>query len=153
MEIVVNEWLPEYYRPDATIDEKKKLEKFLIRFIERNDVLFVRRPSEFYRKIHRYKKDYQNNLKVNEQIGKFINFILLDSDRCFVVDDGEFELSEQIRNKLIEGGNTISDTYLFEAASATESKLILTTDLKLRSLMENEESFRVKLLEDFLKDY
>ena len=153
MELVANEWLPEYFKPDATNDEKQKLEKFLNRFIERNDKIFVRRPSEFYRKIHRYKKDYQNNLKVNEQLGRFINLILINSDRCFIVDDGEFELSETIRNKLVEGGNTISDTYLFEAASATEAKLIITTDAKLKALMENEESFRVELLNKFLDSY
>lgn len=153
MEFVVNEWLPEYFKPNASNDEKQKLEKFLNRFIERNDKIFVRRPSEFYRKIYRYKKDYQNNLKVNEQIGKFINFILINSDRCFIVDDGEFELSEEIRNKLIEGGNTASDIYLFEAASATKAKIIFTTDIKLKDLMKNESSYQVELLDIFLVNY
>jgi hypothetical protein len=153
MEFVVNEWLPEYYKPDAPKEEKEKLEKFLVRFIERNDKIFVRRPSAFYKKIHRYKKDYQNNLKVNEHLGKFINFILINSDRCFIVDDGEFELPEEIRNKLREGGNTESDMYLFEAASATESKTIVTTDAKLKAWMENEKPYRVVLLDDFLTDY
>lgn len=153
MDLVVNEWLPEYFKPNASNDEKQKLEKFLNRFIEKNDKIYVRRPSEFYRKIHRYKKDYQNNLKVNDQIGKFINLILINSDRCFIVDDDEFELSEEIRKKLIEGGNTVSDTYLFEAASATQTKLILTTDVKLKALMENNETFKVELLDNFLSNY
>lgn len=153
MEFVVNEWLPEYFKPNASNHEKQKLEKFLNRFMERNDKIFVRRPSEFYRKIHRYKKDYQNNLKVNEQIGKFINFILINSDRCFIVDDGEFELPDEIKNKLIEGGNTVSDIYLFEAASATETKIILTTDVKLKDLMNNEPSYHVELLDTFLSNY
>lgn len=153
MDLVVNEWLPEYFKPNASNDEKQKLEKFLNRFIEKNDKIYVRRPSEFYRKIHRYKKDYQNNLKVNDQIGKFINLILINSDRCFIVDDDEFELSEEIRKKLIEGGNTASDTYLFEAASATQTKLILTTDVKLKALMENNEIFKVELLDNFLSNY
>ena len=153
MDLVVNEWLPEYFKPNASNDEKQKLEKFLNRFIEKNDKIYVRRPSEFYRKIHRYKKDYQNNLKVNDQIGKFINLILINSDRCFIVDDDEFELSEEIRKKLIEGGNTVSDTYLFEAASATQTKLILTTDVKLKALMENNKIFKVELLDNFLSNY
>lgn len=153
MDLVVNEWLPEYFKPNASNDEKQKLEKFLNRFIEKNDKIYVRRPSEFYRKIHRYKKDYQNNLKVNDQIGKFINLILINSDRCFIVDDDEFELSEEIRKKLIEGGNTVSDIYLFEAASATQTKLILTTDVKLKALMENNEIFKVELLDNFLSNY
>ena len=153
MEFVVNEWLPEYFKPDATIEEKRKLEKFLNKFMERNDKMFVRKPSEFLRKILRYANDYQTNNKAYENINRFIKFIYLDSERCKLIHDGEFELPESIRNKLIEGGNTISDIYLFEAASATEAKLILTTDVKLKNLMENEGIFRVELLDGFLANY
>ncbi len=153
MEFVVNEWLPEYFRPDATNEEKRKLEKFLNTFMQRNDKIFVRRPSEFLRKIYRYSKEYQNNNKTSIEISKFIKVVLLDSDRCFFVDDNEFELTDATTNKLVEGGNTVSDTYLFEAASASETKLILTTDVKLKILMENEGTFRVELLDDFLANY
>lgn len=153
MEFVVNEWLPEYFKPSATDEEKRKLEKFLNKFMERNDKIFVRQPSEFLRKILRYANDYQTDRKVYENINQFIKFIYLDSERCELIHDGEFELSEIIRNKLIEGGNTVSDTYLFEAASATTTKLILTTDAKLKALMENEATFKVVLLDTFLVDY
>ena len=153
MELVVNEWLPEYFKPNASNDEKQKLEEFLNRFMEKDDKIFVRRPSEFYRKIYRYKKDFQNNLKVNDQISRFINFILLNSDKCFIVDDDEFELSEVILNKLNESGNYNSDTYLFEAASVTETKLIITTDHKLKTHMKNNGTFDVQLLNDFLANY
>ena len=116
MEFVVNEWLPEYFKPDASDEEKQKLEKFLNKFMERKDKIFIRNHSEFLRKILRYANDYQNNHKVYENINRFIKFIYLDSERCTLIHDGEFELSEAIRNKLVEGGNTVSDTYLFEAA-------------------------------------
>ncbi|HVA97253.1 MAG TPA: hypothetical protein VNG53_00035 [Bacteroidia bacterium] len=152
MDFVVNEWLPEYFKPNASEDEKQKLETFLNRFVERGDKIFVRRPSEFYRKIHRYKKEYQINLKIHNEIGKFIKLILFDSERCFIVDDDDFELSDEIRNKLKEEGNYSSDTYLFEAASATERKLIITTDSKLKLFMENN-GFEIQLLDDFLNNY
>ena len=153
MEFVVNEWLPEYFKPDATSEQKLQLEKFLNKFMVRNDKIYVRKPSEFLRKILRYANDYQNNPKVYGNINRFIKFIYLDSERCELIHDGEFELSEEIRNKLIEGGNTISDTYLFEAASVTASKLILTTDAKLKALMENEITYKVELLTTFLLNY
>lgn len=153
MEFVVNEWLPEYFRPDATIEQKLQLEKFLNKFMERNDKIYVRKPSEFLRKILRYANDYQNNPKVYGNINRFIKFIYLDSERCELIRDDEFELSEEIRNKLIDGGNTVSDTYLFEAASVTETKLILTTDAKLKALMENERTYKVELLATFLLNY
>ena len=86
-------------------------------------------------------------------INRFIKFIYLDSERCELIHDGEFELAEAIRKKLVEGGNTVSDTYLFEAASVTETKLILTTDAKLKALMENEATYKVELLDTFLANY
>lgn len=153
MNFVVNEWLPEYFKPNSLSHEKEKLEKFLNLFMNRNDVIYVRRPSAFNRKIHRYKKDFQNNLKVNGELGKFINLILLNSDKCVFVDDNDFVLNEEIPNKLRNAGNTISDLYLFEAASITESKLIITTDGKLKKLFENDRVFKVELLDDFLKRY
>jgi len=153
MEFVVNEWLPEYFKPDAATDEKRKLELFLNKFIQRNDKIYVRRPSEFLRKVYKYSKEYQNNTKTYAAVSKFIKIVLMDSERCLFVDDGEFELPNAIRNKLVEGGNTISDTYLFEAASVSETKFILTTDAKLKALMENEGMYKVELLDNFLTNY
>jgi hypothetical protein len=153
MEFVVNEWLPEYFRPKASSDEKQKLEHFLNEFLERKDKIFVRRPSEFLRKVFKYSKDYQNNIKTSVEISKFIKIVLKDSERCFFVDDDEFELSDLIHNKLAEGGNTISDKYLFEAASMTATKTIITTDAKLRTFMQDETTFKIELLDDFLMNY
>jgi len=153
MEFVVNEWLPEYFRPDATDEEKEKLEKFLNRFMVRNDKLFIRRPSEFLRKVLLFSKWYRHDNKVYTELKKFIANILMNSDRCFFVDDNTFELAGTITDKLAEGGNTISDQYLFEAAAKTETKTIITTDEKLKKWMENEETFRIELLDDFLTTY
>ncbi|MBW8051797.1 MAG: hypothetical protein FVQ77_15965 [Cytophagales bacterium] len=153
MEFAVNEWLPEYFKPDASNEEKEKLEKFLNKFMVREDKLFVRRPSEFLRKVELFAKQYQNNNKVYTELKKFITNILLDSDRCFFVDDNEFELADTITDKLTEGGNTISDKYLFESATMTQTKTIVTTDAKLKKFMKDEVTFKIELLDDFLTNY
>lgn len=153
MEFVVNEWLPEYFKPDQPIENKKQLEYFLNTFINRNDKIIVRRPSKFLDKIHTFKKNYQHNTKTYNQLGKFIKLILQDSERCTIVDDGEFLLSEGIKSRLVTGGNTISDLYLFEAASTTKNKLIITTDKKLHDLMNGEDKYNVELLDTFLEKY
>jgi hypothetical protein len=153
MEFVVNEWLPEYFKPNASTEEKRKLEKFLFRFIENNDTIIVRRPSEFLRKLLRYANDYQRISQSYNVISKFISLVVLDSNRCRYVDDGEFILSQEIIDKLNEKGNYSSDTYLFEAASVTSEKLIITTDVKLKIHMENNGIFNVILLDEFLINY
>ena len=114
MEFVVNEWLPEYFKPSANIEEKRKLEKFLNRFLERNDMLCVRQPSEFLSKIYRYSKEFQNYRVSASEIKKFIRVVLSDSERCRFVRDDEFQLPASIKSILVEGGNTVSDTYLFK---------------------------------------
>jgi hypothetical protein len=153
MEFVVNEWLPEYFKPNASNEEKRKLEKFLNNFLERRDKIFVRRPSEFLRKLLRFANDYQNYPQIYSNIYKFITIIYLDSNRCKIIHDDEFELSEKIIDKLIKGGNTISDKYLFEAASVTATKTIITTDAKLKIFMADEGTFNIELLDDFLRTY
>jgi hypothetical protein len=153
MELVVNEWLPEYFKPDATHQEKQKLETFLHKFLDSKDMLVVRNPCEFLRKIYRYGKDYQNNTKTYNLITNFIKLILQDSERCRFINDNDFALPESVRNKLVEGGNTVSDTYLFEAASVTENKLIITTDVKLKALMDDFDKYKVELLDTFLTAY
>ena len=153
MEFVVNEWLPEYFRPNATPEEKEKLEIFLNKFMVRNDKLFVRRPSEFLSKILLLSKHYQYDNKVHTNLKSFISNILQNSDRCVFVNDNEFELEGAIIDKLKEGGNTISDQYLFEAAARTATKTIITTDAKLKKWMGNEKTFKIELLDDFLTSY
>lgn len=153
MEFVVNEWLPEYFKPDASTEQKEKLEKFLNKFLERNDKIFVRRPSEFLRKIFRYANAYQNYPKVYNNIHKFITVVFHDSKRCLIVDDDEFTLQSHIRNKLVDGGNMVSDIYLFEAASITETKIIVTTDERLQKWMKDEVEYTIELLDDFLANY
>ena len=152
MELVVNEWLPEYFRPTATVEQKKLLEAFLNRFYSKGDTIFVRRPSEFARKIPRYAKDYQNDLKVYQSINNFIRLIWMDSNRTVLVDEMQYELPQSTIDKLATG-NYASDTYLFEAAVHTTSKLIITTDEKLAVQMKDDEVFKVRLLSDFLKKY
>jgi hypothetical protein len=153
MDFVVNEWLPEYFRPEATAAEKQKLERFLNTFMQRSDTLFVRRPSEFLNKIYRYGKSYQTNTNIYLAISAFIKLVLLDSQKCRFIDDDEFDLPDAIRQQLSQGGNTISDTYLFEAAATTQAKLIVTTDVKLRNLMQGQRPYNVVLLDDFLATY
>lgn len=153
MEFVVNEWLPEYFRPGAKIEEKQKLEKFLNIFLFRNDKIYVRRPSPFLEKLYKDAKTFQNDQKVVDNIRFFIKTILLDSDKCIFVEDDDFTLNESTKNRLLEGGNTVSDTYLFEAASNSPLKMVVTTDTKLRDLLINDIFYKVILLDEFLSTY
>ena len=155
MELVVNEWLPEYLRPNASDEEKELVEQFLNSFMQRSDKLFVKDPSPFLDKIHKFQKEFDYDVKAREAFKMFIKHILRNPEKCTLLMDDELEaLPERTLEKLNEKGkNFDSDTYLFEAANSTAAKTIITTDVKLKNQMEEEEQFQIVLLKDFLKDY
>ena len=156
MDLVVNEWLPEYFRPladcDCTPEDKKLLEVFINKFMKKEDRIYVRKPSEFLRKILRYQKDYQTNQKVYQNLRRFDALVLRDSNRTVFIDEEVVELPEEA-NQLLSVGNYASDTYLFEAAMFTTSKMIVTTDAKLVEQMKDNATFKVILLTEFLETY
>jgi DNA replicative helicase MCM subunit Mcm2 (Cdc46/Mcm family) len=155
MELVVNEWLPEYLRPNASDVEKRLAEQFLNSFMQRSDRLFVKDPSPFLDKIHRFQKDFDYDIKSREAFKTFIKLILRNPERCTLVMEDELkELPKSTSEKLNQAGtNFHSDTYLFESANLTANNIVITTDVKLKNQMADDEHFQVVLLEDFLKDY
>jgi predicted nucleic acid-binding protein len=153
MDFVVNEWLPEYFRRNATNEERHVLEAFLNKFMESEDRIFVRRPSAFLDKIHRFSSELQAFPNRRQELSKFISLILYNSDKCRLIDDLEYNLQHEIEQKLSDTGNFASDLYLFEAAAATDSKIIVTTDIKLITFMKDETDYRLFRPEDFLSEF
>lgn len=154
MEFVVNEWLMEYLRPNASHAEKALAQKFLQRFMQReDDKIFVREPSAFLNKAFRYAKEYQNNTEIVQFYRRFIKEILINQNKCFIVTE-TVDLPLTLLEKLNQPNtNFNSDTYLFEAATFTKDKIIVTTDERLAHQMRDIEGIKVVLLSDFLKDY
>lgn len=154
MDLVVNEWLPEYFRPDASEEEKAFLNVFYQKFNERKDRIIIREPSPFINKIFSYAKEYQDKNEIVIPIRDFIKSVLLDSDRCVRVSEEECHpLPESVKEKLAIG-NYGSDEYLFEAVSCIEGeKIIVTTDARLQAHLQEEEWCKVVLLSDFLDTY
>ncbi len=155
MYLVVNEWLPEYFLREALPEQKRQLEAFLNRFMVRDDVLYVQENSPFEAKIYRFAKDNQQ-YPVYQNIKQFISNIMQDNKRCRLVERKE-DIPAEIDEKLNQlGTNYNSDRYLFETAwllPENESKIIITTDEKLKKQMAHNQHFEVVLLAEFLKTY
>lgn len=153
MDLVVNEWLPEYFLPGAKKEEKAQLYQFIQRFAVRGDRLVVAAGSRFLKKIDVYAKLYSKNQEVYPQIKAFITGVLERPQRATIITISD-PLPQQTYAVLHEPGtNYHSDEYLFHAAMRTDSKRIITTDERLRDAMANDAIFKVILLSDFLKDY
>lgn len=160
MELVINEWLPEYLKPDISTEKVNKVNLFIQKFYAKNDVWVVKRDSEFLKKIHRYKKDFSYDKNTHDRLKFIIAQILLNDDpRCRYVDEN-VELPQTTIEKLnleVDLGdrktNFHSDTYLFESAMTTKERIIITTDESLQKHMKDDPNFNIILLDDFLKDY
>jgi predicted nucleic acid-binding protein len=151
MEIVINEWFPEFFIHPEGSKEKNRLRQFVNIFYNSKDVLVIKRPSEFWSKLHRYAKANQNNEEVYKELKTFIRAVLQDSRRVIYIDD-EVALPIEIDNLLnIPNTNFSSDQYLFEAAYQSESKIIVTTDQKLIDHMGQSEHYRLIHLDNFIE--
>ena len=156
MEYVVNEWLLDYFRYNDGTAEKEKLYKFLAYFSSNDDVIIVRIPSPFSKKLYDYANVLQNDHEKYQHLKLFIN-IILDSDKCKIFPEWEYptpSLSANLNSKLNQG-NFGSDRYLFETAMfiTKNEKIIITTDAKLVEHVKEISEFKLILLNDFLEKY
>lgn len=153
MEIIVNEWLPEYFKRSASRDEKEQLVSILNFLISKPDIrIVVKRPSPFLEKIYAYSKSLQGFTAEYQELKKFIQIILRDSNKCRFVTDNETNLNEEFVEFIHANGNYSSDLYLFEAGSTTELKIIITTDQKLIDYINNRENFNLITPSDFIRN-
>jgi hypothetical protein len=80
--------------------------------------------------------------------------IILNSDKCRILDDGEFEPLPNELIRLLGVGNYASDTYLFEAAyTIVDNRTIVTTDNRLIKHVRNQADCRLVLLDNFLQSF
>ena len=156
MEYVVNEWLLDYFKSNDET-ERKKLFKFLAYFSSNDDLILVRIPSPFSKKLDDYANVLQNDYKRYKYLKWFINTIFRNSDKCKIFYEWEYatpSIDENLNSKLNQG-NFGSDRYLFETAMfiTKNEKIIITTDAKLVEHVKEISEFKLILLDDFLKKY
>lgn len=152
MDFVINEWCPEYFIHADGSTERTLLRQFVNNFYNSEDVLVIKRPSEFWSKLYRYAKKYQNNEEIYGELKTFIRVVLQDLNRVIYIDD-DVSLPIDVYELLnAENTNFSSDQYLFEAAYQSDSKIIVTTDQKLINHMGQSEHYRLIHLDNFIED-
>lgn len=157
MEYVVNEWLPEYFKSTNKSD-REKLSKFLNCFYCNDDVILVKFSSPFLSKLFKFAKELRSgNLEKYKPLKHFINTILLNSNKCKMINEGEYANSVLPENLIfkLNQGNFESDKYLFETAMliTNNEKIIVTTDKRLIKHVQEISSFKLIHLDDFLDKY
>jgi len=150
MEIVVNEWLLDYLRPDAKVEEKDLAIKFINAWVKECDKIVIRNESPFTRKFYEYRGQAEQYAASRKHFRKLFDLLILNSDKTRILNDPE--ISEIPQN--LAGKVPSDDEYLIELWQSVPSSIFVTTDAGLRDkLLEYGSSAKVYLLKEFLQTY
>jgi len=149
MEIVVNEWLLEYLRPDAQESDKIDAIKFLNIFLKKRDRLVIKISSPFVDKFHRFMKQFGSDTGFKKNFSKLHQILFRDADRTAIAYESELQAIPEDIATLIPP----DDKYLVELWCANKDRIILTTDSKLKDKLKCVPGLNICLLPDFLKEY
>ncbi|MFZ4635122.1 MAG: hypothetical protein ACOYNO_13030 [Saprospiraceae bacterium] len=147
MDFVINEWFLDWHRPDALAVEKKEVYVFFQRFLRSNHKIVVLQNSPFLQKLHRYRSTFDYDIPCRLALKNFFSAVLQNPEKCVVLQ-GATALPSVLESKLLTG-NYASDQYLFQAAQATDDKIIVTTDRRLVEHIGPNEGFNFYDVETF----
>ena len=149
MEIVVNEWLLDYLRPDSEKLKRDLALKFVNSWVEKCDKVLIRRPSPFVEKFYTYMKRFGHDQNFKKRFKKMNELLFHNLDKTIIIDDNNIKpLPERIEQKV-----PIDDKYLVELAYSSANPVIITTDERLKEKLKDESNFKIYLLEEFMKNY
>jgi hypothetical protein len=149
MEIIVNEWLLEYLRPDAQKSERTAAIQFLNAFVKKCDKIVIKRKSPFVNKFYDYSKRSEQDIDCKQRFSMVYKLLFRASDRTIIADDNELQaLPEDIAAK-----TPVDDTYLIELWYSKQERIVLTTDTKLKEKLKDVPDLKICLLEEFLQEY
>jgi len=149
MEIVVNEWLLDYLRPDADLNETESADKFVKAWLEKSDKVVIRRNSPFASKFYKYMYQSGGYPGCRKRF-EVLFHLFLDFDRTTIVDECGIKELPQDLTRIVPD----DDKYLVELWHSVPGSVIVTTDAPLRNkLIEHDSSARIYLLKEFLPTY
>ncbi len=148
MEIVVNEWLLEYMRPNIASEKTSLAIRFLKALAEKGDKIVVRRPSPFFKKFRRYMKESGQYIHSKQRF-KHLNNLFHNSDNTRIVDDSDVKNLPPEIETLVPP----DDKYLIETTFSSPNKTFITTDTRLKEKLQSVKEIRIFLLEEFMQDY
>jgi len=149
VEIVVDEWLLEYMRPDAKDDDRLLALRFVNAWKRRCDRLLLRRPSPFVKKFYRYMKSFGRDLDFKGRFSKLNLLLFRDTLKTRILDDADVpSLQKEVADTI-----PCDDRYLIEAASCSEERLLVTTDERLRERLSHWTGYAVYSPAEFLAKF
>ncbi len=137
MEVVVNEWFLEYFRPDSS--KRSTWYKFVDLLDKHLFVIVVRGSSPFIKKLYNYGNQFHPHFRP-------IFSLFRDSSKVKIVPENEISpLPPETKTLFPE-----DDVYLVELALSSSGRIIVTTDSPLKEKLEQSTDIKTYLLEEFI---
>ncbi len=148
MEIVVNEWLLDYLRPDAEKSHNKLAVRFIENWVRGCYRVVIRKQSPFSKKLFDYMKQSEPSPSMHRPFSKLHKLLFRDSDKTLIVDEPDIKgLPEYLKVK-----TPGDDKYLVELSYSGTARVIVTTDTRLKDALQDEPHIKIYLLEEFLRE-
>ena len=148
MEIIVNEWLLDYLRPDAQEAERTAAIQFLNAFDKKCDKIVIKKQSQFVGKFYNYSKLSEQFVNSKPLFSR-LHLLFRDADKTIIADDNDLQtLPDDIATK-----TPTDDKYLIELWYSKQERIVLTTDMKLKEKLKDIPNLKIRILEEFLQDY
>lgn len=149
MEIIVNEWLLDYLCPHTDANKTKSVARFLNALLEKCDKIVIRNPSPFIKKFYKYMKQYQSDNECKKRFSRLNQLFFYNYDKTIIVDDRDIgKLPPETEGKIPP-----KDKYLVELAYFSKDKILVTTDNRLKEILEVAPEIKVHLFEEFINNY
>lgn len=149
MEIIVNEWLLEYLRPNAQESDKSAAIQFVNAWVRKCDKIVVKKNSPFVKKFHSFMKQFGCDTSFKKRFSKLHRLLFLNPDKTIIADDTDLKgLPQEIAAKA-----PVDDIYLIELWYSNQERIILTTDARLKEKLNDVPDLNIRLLEEFLQEY
>jgi len=149
MEVVVNEWLLEYLRPDAEESDRRKAFKFVSIVMQKCYKIVIKGNSPFVNKFRNYSKLSEQYIDSKQLFSMLHKLLFRDSDKTIIVNDSELQtLPEDIAAK-----TPSDDKYLIELWYSKQDRIVVTTDTKLKDKLKDIPNLKICLLQEFLQEY
>lgn len=148
MEIIVNEWLLEYLRPDAQESKRTAAIQFLDAFDKKYDKIVIKRKSRFLEKFYDYSK-WSEQFVYSKPLFSRLHLLFRNADKTIIAYDNEL----QVLPDDIEAETPTKDKYLIELWYSKQERIVLTTDARLKEKLKDIPNLKICLLEEFLQVY
>ena len=147
MDVTINEWLF-YYLANHVEDKYVLADNIFNKMFERCDKIVLLKGSPMNQKINLLSKI--NLPRQRNIIKNFLRMFAYNSEKLKLIENVN-ELPDDII-KLLPKQEKDKDKYLVQTALATNDKVIVTADRKLKESIHEKCGIKVKLVEEFWKE-